>query len=110
MRIGGTDSGQAVLAGEQRCLLVGRAADHSRVVGLDPIDQVGDRFERGAGLAPEAAPPVKRMRDADEPALLSNRGDRLDRGEARRHCFPQEERDHVAVGRLDFLADDDGET
>jgi hypothetical protein len=39
VRIRGGDARQPVLAGEERGLLVGRAADDSGVVGLDPVDE-----------------------------------------------------------------------
>jgi len=74
---------------------------------LHPVDEVGDRLELCAAPAPEAAEAIERVRDADQAALLSDGRYRLDRGETRRHHLPQEDRDQVAVGRLDLLADDD---
>ena len=49
------------------------------------------------------------MGDADQAALLANGGDRLQGRETGRHELLDEDALQIAVGGLDFLADDDGQ-
>ena len=49
------------------------------------------------------------MRDPDEPALVADRGDRLDGGQVTRDRPQEECPDEVAVGRPDLRPDDHGQ-
>ena len=80
MRVGAADARQSAFFGEDRGLLVGRAADNAGVVGLDPVHLVGDVGQIRAALMAVAAETVERMRDSDQAALLANGRDRLQGG------------------------------
>src|ERR1035437_6741967 len=107
VRVGGAQAGQALLLGKRRGSLVGGATDHACVVDLNPVDRGGDRRQIGATLAAVAAEAIEWVRHTDKAALLADGGDRLDCGEARLDELLDEDRHKIAVGGLDFLADDD---
>ena len=94
---------QPVLAGEPKRLVIEGVAQEPRVVDLEDVDlrqvpvqrrRVGDRVQA-----------VEGMGHVDEPALLSNRGERLREGHAAGDLLLEEQTDHFAltVG-LDLLA------
>src|SRR5664280_603074 len=107
MRVRSANAGQLVLSGEDGGLLVGGPADYAGVIDLDPIHFIGDVLELGTARAAVTTRTIERMRDADEAALLADVRDRIHGGKAGRHRSLQKSGDQVAVGRRDFLADDD---
>src|ERR1035437_6866665 len=110
MRVRSANAGQLVLSGEDGGLLVSGPAVYAGVIDLDPIHFIGDVLELGTARAPVATRTIERMRDADEAALLADVRARIHGGKAGRHRSLQKSGDPGAVGRCDFLADDDRQT
>ena len=94
---------------ERGCLLVATATEDPRVVALDPVDEPDDRGQL-LGPGDRVPEPIERMRNADEPALLANRGDGFRHGPPGFDRPLEEHRDQVAGGGLDLLSDDHRQT
>src|SRR5688500_14061850 len=106
MRVAAERGGDAVLSRERGRPLVVRGEGLARV---ERLDAVGQRPQTLECRTADAMVPVarERMRDAHEPALFPDTGDRLLAGQPWGDRSFEEETNDVAVGARDLLADDE---